>query len=111
MDYDPNILRGMTKQKVKLTFASWTYRYETEIEVGSNCSGVDVLEAALDFFYDRLVAERDKDDDTAPVELTMTNPEGDEMLVEDDDEDGVDWLKAMLIKFEIVSVGPLAGEN
>lgn len=54
MDYDPNLnfCGRTTVQTVKLTFGQWDYRLTLETKVGGNCSGLTVIQAAVENFID-----------------------------------------------------------
>lgn len=99
MDYDPNLTTSgrMAKQRVRLTFALWQYRHTVEVEVGGNCTGLDVIECAVGNVYDGLPSN---------TEIVLTDQEGETLGCRDDDLEGEDWLKDMLIAAEIISIQP-----
>ncbi|MDO8908885.1 MAG: DUF5406 family protein [Pseudohongiella sp.] len=102
MNYDPNLtLCGrMATQTVDLTFQLWQYKYSTRATVGGNCTGMDVIDAAIGFAFDHIIGG----DDYAAI--TMVDDSG--KLCECVDTDGreVDWLREMLVKAEIVDIQP-----
>lgn len=112
MDYDPNLtLCGrMARQKVRLTFGIWEYRKTVEVEVGGNCTGLTVIDCAAGMAYEQLEQrpfynhDRGHDDNYAVI--VMENADGDTLDTGDEDLQGEDWLKDMLISAEIISIEP-----
>ena len=104
MNYDPNICRNFAKHTVKLTFGQWTYRAEHTVKVGGNCSGLDVIKAAVGSVYDKLPDNGDGPEmiltnllqDASGKNATMTVAE------EGDDE----FLQKILIGAEIIALEP-----
>lgn len=101
MNYDPNlVLCGrMALQRVRLVFGQWQYRAEMTIEVGGNCTGLDVIDAAVSNAFDQLL----EDDGQARISMFKAD---DELICDDDEDRGEDWLKGMLIAAEILSLVP-----
>lgn len=97
MNYDPNLVRcgRMATQTVKLVFGQWDYRKEVLIDVSGNCTGLVVIDVAIDNFYQECGDE---------IELTDANENV--LICEDDEQKGEDWLKDMLISAEILSITP-----
>ena len=100
MNYDVNI--QWARQTVRLTFGMWEARATMEVDVGGNCKGADIFDSALYQAYDRLLQAAGQGVPT----LVMKLPDGDELHCDDEDDDGEDWLKAMCIGFEIISIRP-----
>ena len=102
MNYDPNLTycgRDAT-QTVRIVFGIWEYRKTIEVGVGGNCLGFDVIEAAIDAFYDKLFYESD-----SVPKLVLIHPvTGTELLHEDDEDRGPDWLRKLVISVEIVNI-------
>lgn len=105
MNYDPNLTNSgrMAKQTVRLTFAQWEYRKTIETEVGGNCTGLTVIECAVDNIYDQLPTDRH---DCVYLVMEATDGSGDTLTCEDDEDQGDDWLKDMLVCAEIVAIQP-----
>jgi len=109
MDYDPNLTNSgrMATQTVTLTFGQWEYRKEITVDVGGNCTGLEVIDCAVGRAYDKLPRKGVylSDDDYAYI--TMDNEDGTESL-ETEDEDGrhEDWLKDMLVEAKIIDIKP-----
>ena len=109
MNYDPNLTNSgrMAMQTVRLTFGVWEHRKEMEVQVGGNCTGLTVIDSAVESAYNEL--ERlgiFGCNDTYAV-LYLEHPEsGDTLECADDEDKCEDWLKDMLIKAEIVSIEP-----
>lgn len=109
MDYDPNLTNSgrMAKQTVRLTFGLWKYRKEMEVQVGGNCTGLRVIDSAVEQAYenlDRLGVYMS--DDTYAV-IYMNSTDGTEsMECADEEDEREDFLKNMLIKAEIVDIQP-----
>ena len=108
MNNDPNLtLCGrMADKTVKLTFGQWEYRKEITVVVHGNTRGMSVLRAAVGFAYDELPTDEGHAADVPYLE--MTKPDGNTLRVDDEEEDGEDWLEEMLIAAEIVDIKPEA---
>lgn len=104
MNYDPNLFLcgNRARQEIKLTFAMWSYRQERTVIFYSNVSGLDSIKAAVEQVYSSLPGDERHD----IPQIVLKNESGDELVCEDDEEDGEDWLFKMLIKAEVVSVQP-----
>ncbi|GAB0154388.1 DUF5406 family protein [Marinobacterium sp. BA1] len=102
MNYDPNLtLCGRTAtQTVELTFQIWDYSKKTVHHVDGNLTGLDVFSAAVEEAYEGLPT------DFGCASLTLMNAEGVEMHCADDENEGYQWLKDMLVKAEIVDIQP-----
>lgn len=97
MNYDPNMVHcgRITKQTVRLTFGQWKARCVKEVVVGGNCTGLTVIETAIESLYDKL------------PDKTLVMEDLDDTLECSDDEDrGEEWLKDMLVAAEIISIEP-----
>ncbi|MFG0465581.1 DUF5406 family protein [Pseudomonas putida] len=113
MNYDPNLTcsGNMASQAVRLTFGLWQYRVQVEVTIGGNCTGLDVISAAVGAVYEKLERRNVYGCNEDYAELVMASPESpsDVLLCADDDPDGPhgeDWLASMLIGAEIVSITP-----
>lgn len=53
LNFDPNLtLCGRTvNQEVRLTFAQWDYQLTETVTVGGNCTGIGVIEFAVERFF------------------------------------------------------------
>ena len=73
IDFDPNmVLCGrMVTQTVWLVFGTRTYRKTFEVEISGNCTGLDVIEAAIDQVFEDIL-----DIDNEHVWLEFENDEG-----------------------------------
>jgi hypothetical protein len=105
MNYDPNLTNSgsMATQRVRLTFGQWHWRRTVETTVGGNCTGFEVISTAIESVWEDLPGA---DHDSEIALIWLANAEGDELLCEDDDRRGSDWLKDMLISAEIVAIEP-----
>lgn len=103
MNYDPNMVTSgrKAKQVVRMTFGQWEYRATFEKTVGGNGRGLSVIDCAVGQVSDDLYS-----DEREYGSITMLNANGDELICDDDDDMGEDWLKNMLISAEIVSITP-----
>lgn len=93
-NYDPNNRFGT--HLVQLTFQQWEYKLTVEVQVGGNCKGMMILEAAVDNFFSGIY----KSQGDYPV-IIMKDDKGDELesdVVEDEDD-----LKNMLVEAKILS--------
>lgn len=102
MNYDPNMVMcgRIAKQVVRLTFGLWDYRAEMTETVGGNCTGFTVVEAAIKNVYEKLLGDHEY------ASITLTKPDGDTLFCDEDVTTGYEWLKAMLVSAEIVSITP-----
>lgn len=110
MDYDPNLTcsGNMAKQTVRLTFAMWKYRAYMDVVVGGNCTGLTVIDCAVDNAY-RLLEQKGiyaSDDTIATITMLATDESGDTLECDDDEGHCEDWLKDMLIAAEIIAIKP-----
>lgn len=105
INYDPNLTNSgrMARQTVRLTFAMWEYRKTIDVEVGGNCTGLTVIDTAVESAYLRL---EDSEFCRGPVIFLESSEDGSFLECTDDDEKGEDWLKGMLINAEIISIAP-----
>lgn len=92
-NYDPNNRFGT--HLVQLTFQQWEYKLTVEVQVGGNCKGMTILEAAVDNFFSDIY----KSQGEYPM-IIMKDDKGDEL--EGDVEDEYD-LKNMLVEAKILS--------
>lgn len=103
IDYDPNLIAWPKKAafEVKLTFGEWRYRAAMQITVRGNVRGFDVIEAAVEYAYEKLRGDADF------ATLSMEDSDGN-ILISEDDEGGEDeWLKEKLIGAEIIAATPI----
>ena len=98
VDFDPNF--RYTKQRVKVTFGMWKYRATRITTIGGNCTGITVIDSAVESIAEELIESFDEKDD----EVFMTMVDGrKELRCEPEDECVEDWLKNMVVKAEIIS--------
>ena len=106
MDYDPNLTYSgrMALQTVRLTFGLWKYRHIATVIVDGNCRGLNVVEGAIEAFYDKLQPNQHNNYKS----FHMTDPEGNVLTCDEceADRDAGDWLKDMLIAAEIIDIKP-----
>lgn len=100
-DYDPN-RRFADMMTVHVTFGSWDYRTTIETKSGGNVRGMDVIDCAVENIYDDLLEKAEKDGRAAT--LYLRNARGDELECSDDEDEGYDWLKSMVVSAEITSL-------
>lgn len=114
MDYDPNLTScgRMAKQTVRLTFGIWEYRKTMDVVVGGNCSGMDVIDYAVELAHDQLEErsvycfEKGRDRPYSVIVLAHMSEPDNTMECEDEEFRGYVWLRRMLIAAEIVSIEP-----
>ncbi len=113
MNYDPNLTcsGSMASQTVRLTFALWQYRSQAEVIIGGNCTGLEVISAAVGSVYDKLEQRSIYNSADTYAVLLMADPNDPTQTLEcgDDDPDGAtgdDWLGNMLIAAEIIAIAP-----
>jgi hypothetical protein len=83
------------KQQVELIVKAWDYSATFVEEIGGNCRGCDVIEAAISRLYDRL-------EGPDGASITLCRPNGDTMLCDDDEGCEEDWLKKMVVSSRII---------
>lgn len=101
INFDPslNYCGRMTDQVVRLTFGTWKYRKTVDVKVNGNCSGLTVIKSAVGNYYSRLLIEN------GYGTITLTRGQ-DECRVDDDDDQGEDWLYDLLVSAKIISFQP-----
>lgn len=106
MDYDPNLTNDgrMARQTVRLTFAQWEYSRDIVTVVLGNGTGLSVIEQAVDQVYDGLPTHK-PDDGNAPY-LLLFDGGGNDLEIEEEESDGSEWLRDMLVAAEITSIVP-----
>jgi hypothetical protein len=109
MDYDPSLTcsGSMATQRVRLTFGVWKYRAVIEVPVGGNCTGLDVNCNAYETLEQRGIYGSDKT--YVVMKMPSLEDPGSMMECGEDDPDGPqgkDWLKAMPVSAEIISITP-----
>lgn len=97
LNYDPNLTNcgRMVTQTVELTFQLWEKSKTMVTTVGGNCTGLDVIETAINNIEDELGGE--------DGEIILTNGEGDELQCELWDNN----LKDMLVCARIIAIEPV----
>lgn len=101
--YDPN--KRWHPQTVRLTFMVWEYRATMNVVVGGNCFGFTILATAARIAYDKLESRPARDEYGDTVEMAriiLRSPAGEDLICEDDELEGEDWLMGMIISAEIV---------
>jgi hypothetical protein len=101
MNYDPNMIAcGRTaKQTVHLVFGLWEYRKAIDVIVNSNLTGFDVIDAAVCVAFDSLDT-----DIRGNARIIMKKGEREDLDCVDDEDEGDEWLRCMLISAEILSI-------
>jgi len=110
LDFDPNLINSgrMALTTVRLTLAQWEYRAVIEVNVRGNIGGLDVLEQAADQAWEGL--------DPHPSDpeigmLTLTSLSGNTLTVADDEEEGVDWFRSLIVGFEIIGLASISTQR
>lgn len=101
MNYDPNMTSSgrMARQRVRLTFGEWHFRSTVEVDVGGNCTGLTVIDSAVDTVYGQL------NETASGIPAIYLEGDGNETLeCADDEDEGEDFLKEMLVAAEILSI-------
>lgn len=97
--YSPNIAWG--KQVVEIVLKQWAYEKAFVVRVGGNCVGFAIFEAALSNLLDQLWPH-----DTDFASVTLTDPAGDTLLSEDEEDAGEFWLQRMVVSVRILAYEP-----
>ena len=105
MNYDPNLVfcGRMAKQTVRLTFGIWKYRKTVEVTIGGNCRGLNVIDAAVESYYDQLP---DTEHASDCKRIFLQDENGSELESSDDEGEEEEFLKNMLISAEIIDIQP-----
>ena len=76
MNYDPNLTNSgrIATQTVELTFQQWEYTAIKTTPVVGNCTGLDVIEFAIDNIWEELGYDKG--------EIILTNADGDTLSCE-----------------------------
>lgn len=109
MNYDQNMCfcGRRAKQKVLITLGVWDYRKFIEIDVSTNMLGFDVLDCAIENAYDSLDFVVGYEHEFARVILVRPAEDGegeDTLECDDDEEQGIEWFRQMVIGLQIVSI-------
>ena len=101
INFDPNMtLCGhIAKQVVSMTFGLWEYRGTFEVEVCGNLTGLDVIRSAIETLYESLPYTELPFDKGGYATITLG-----ELISDDEDQRGKEWLSEMLISAEIISI-------
>lgn len=104
-NYDPNLTSSgnMAKQTVELTFQQWQFSTTRTVTVGGNCTGLSVIETAIENVYDTLPTTG-----YDAVYIELTDADQGELIVEDLDERDYDWLNSLLVSARITAIEPAA---
>ena len=99
--YDPNIRWATTT--VEITYMYWDYSLKVQIEVGGNCRGMSILNAAVERHAEELYDAQGE----YPL-LFLTKPAedgtGEDTLECSDEEDDIEeWLNNLCVGVEIIS--------
>lgn len=99
INFDPNMnySGNMSYKTIRLTFGVWDYRLTKEVTVGGNGSGFHNIDSALMQVYEEVEAKGI---------VLKRESDGETLLCEDDEGNGEDWLKEMLIAAEIIAIAP-----
>lgn len=104
-EYDPNWRWG--QQEVEITLMVWGYSATHTVQIGGNCHGLTVLEAAVDELTEQLYKDIPEE---LSLRVLLTDPEGNTLLCEDDDGRTNEWLKDMVVSLRIVGYEPEQAE-
>ncbi|MCY1382142.1 hypothetical protein D9M69_701290 [compost metagenome] len=98
----------MAVQTVRLTFGMWDYRAVMEVKIGGNCTGLTVIDSAVENAYETLEQRGNYGSDDTYAVLYLAKPSAPDQVLEcgDDEGHGDEWLKDMLVAAEIVSIQP-----
>lgn len=96
-DNNPNNAWG--KHVIEVTLKQWKYAATFTAKVGGNCHGLTLFDAAIDDIYALLSK------DGLP-RLTLRDAEGKELLCEDDESRGEEWLRRMVVACRIIDFEP-----
>jgi hypothetical protein len=112
LNYDTDLTCSgrMAKQSVRLTFGLWWYRAVLDVEVEGNCTGIVVINCAVDTAYSQLEQRSIRMSDQTYAVLNMPSLKDPDDILESSEDDGGDrlrgegWLKDLLISAEIIAI-------
>lgn len=90
---NPNNAWG--KHHVEIVLQCWRYTGTYVEQVGGNCLGFDLFDTAIENLYETLEGE-----------IILTNPEGDTLHCEDEEDREADWLKKMVVSCRVIAFDP-----
>lgn len=97
-DNNPNHVWG--KHAIEVTLKQWKYEATFTTKVGGNCHGLELFDSAISNIYDELP----KSDGL--VSVTLRNAKGEELLCQDEEADGEEWLRKMVVSCRIIGFEP-----
>lgn len=105
MNYDPNLTNSgrMAKQTVELVFQVWDNKATYTETVGGNTMGLSVIDCAVGMVYDNL---EDHPYNAGTPVIYLIDDKGERLECADEENEGEDWLKAMLVSAKIVAIEP-----
>jgi hypothetical protein len=93
--YSPNFEWGKTH--VEIVLQQWDHRAVEVVEVGGNCHGFGVMETAIGVLLESLPGDE-------RASIILTDPEGNRLHCEDDDDRQEEWLKDMVVSVRIIAL-------
>ncbi len=99
--YDPNI--NWSTHTVKVTLMQWEYTAAIEVKVNGNCEGFTIMESAVSMAFESLPFNEGFEDESEISYITLVDPEGNELLCEDDEQCCESWFNKMVVSVEIIS--------
>lgn len=104
VNFDPNfVLCGReVDYEVRLVFGEWDARKEMIVEVGGNCRGLSIIEAAVSQAYENLPW----DEKYGEIKELYLEGKNSTLRVCDDHQREEDFLADLLLAAEIISVTP-----
>lgn len=81
---------------VEVILKAWSYEKTYTIKVCGNCHGMDVFEQAISMIHDSLFENGE------PLKIILTNPDGDTLECEDDEDRGELWIKDMIVSMRLL---------
>lgn len=114
-DYDPNQVREGYSKKIELTLGQWAYRKTFTVYMRGNVGGLNIMDGAAENLAQQFIDEAEADEtrgkdsqDCAIVRVHLDSENGENTLEIDYDPeydpDVEDWVKAMIVKAEIVDL-------
>jgi len=91
---NPNNVWGQSIVEVILKL--WSYSKTYTVKVGGNCHGMDVLDTAIDLVLDSMLGDDQR------LKVVLTNPNGDTLEVEDEEDRGELWLRDMIVSLRLL---------
>lgn len=98
--YSPNCEYSTHRVEILLQQREYTRTYQ--IDVSADQAGMNILDAAVEMLCEE-IGENSMNAD-GDIVITLTDSKGNTLLCEDEEWEGDDWLKRMIVSMRIIAV-------